>query len=283
VTYRRWKKEDYAYPVGTVGGGTEVWPEIEFDAGYTPPPVVEIRREYANVIQHFLGHFRHGVGRHVDTLRLVSNRSGVARYETRPVMQLPPYEWRTCLVYLDYFQRSLPLNVTGDVVVKTESKGLEVTVVDPTGTVPGKWGLRMGRKSELTTKVEAPVDPAIELFALSPVQRPEGDELGLNLYLQRYLTQVERDLFPLEELSFYRAPVREAFFALYDEFLGGSGQIYVEFEETRLEVGPEGAQSVELRLHPEVSGPMMLVIGARNLENGRVSLSEPLPLIWDGE
>jgi hypothetical protein len=270
-------------PISVAAPNKLVRPEITLYGESTPPEAVEVRRTYETVFRRLLAPIVGSETRRLITLPFAESRGRVACYETWPAAHLSPWQKPTQLFFCDIDgrrrDRSRALSVTADAQLTNRRPGLGFSLSDPTGTVPGGVEVPLGAERTMDLAIEAPVDPEIELFVLSPAQQGPGP--SLEEYVRDYLADLEGDL-AAEWEGEQIAELRSRFGRLYEPFLAGSGRIYAELEQTRITVGPGEPQRVKVSLLPESRGSMMLVFGARVRDSGAVTYSEMLPLVWDG-
>ena len=207
-------------------------------------------------------------------------------YETWPAVQYEPLLKPTRLYYRDLASkrgdRTPPLSVTPNVEIATHRPAAVLKAADPTGTVPLGVEIPLSPDRNMKVTVQAPVDPEIELFAITPTESAEI--LSLGDYVDSYLGSVENELGEDPGFAEDPAQLRSIFEREYEPFVLGAGRIGVEIESPRRVVEPGEPQEFEVTLHPETAGEMMMILGARDAESGEVlSVSELLPLRWEAE
>jgi hypothetical protein len=207
-----------------------------------------------------------------------------AEYEAWRAVQFEPFVKPTELYFRDQASRrgdrTPILSVTPSVEISTDRPPAQLNLTDPTGTVPLGVEVPVWAEKAMRVTVQAPVDPEVELFAVTPTEG--ADSLALDAYLDAFLGGLERDLAEIPTLAVDPAEIRAIFEREYEPFIAGAGRIGVEIEEPRRVVGPGEPQEFALTLHPEAAGEMMMLLGARDPESGEVlSVSELLPLRWE--
>jgi hypothetical protein len=209
---------------------------------------------------------------------------GRAEYEVWRAVQFEPLVKSTQLYYRDPNSkragRTPLLSVTPSVDIATHRPGAVVKAADPTGTVPLGVEIPLGVERDMKVTVQAPVDPEIELFPITPTEGAES--LSLEGYVDQYVKGAEREL--AEDPGFSEDPgqLGSIFEREYEAFVMGAGRIGAEIESPRRVVEPGAPQEFEVTLHPESAGEMMLAFGARDAESNEIlSVSELLPLHWE--
>jgi len=284
----RWVSVAREAPISSVPPDKEVMPEIVLGDGASAPDSVEVRRTYETVFARFLRVVTRSSTRHMTDLMKVNESSRTARYEAWPAARLEPYQRPTQFVHCgpDGDRKpSSPLIVTPSVDLQWRRPPFRMSFSDPTGSVPVEAGIELPLPAEktLTTVVEAPQDPDVELFVISP-SASEGP-VSFEQYVGSSLSCLERDLLGNSEIDQDAEMLRSMFEAAYEPFLLGDGRISAEIENPHRTVLPGEPQEFEVTLHPEREGSMMLAIGARVIgaEEEHVSVSEMLPLVWRAE
>lgn len=283
VAMRRWISVAGGIPTSCVAPNTHVRADILAVGGDSAPDFIEVRRTYETAIGRLMHAFLGSSSKKVIELAKTADDGNVAEYETWPAVQYEPFVKPTRLYYRDLAgkrgDRTPPLSVTPTVDIATNRPAAVLKAADPTGTVPLGVEIPLWPEKNMKVTVQAPVDPEIELFAITPT---EGAEiLSLGGYVDSYLSSVEDELGEDPGFSEDPAQLRSIFEREYEAFVLGAGRISAEIESPRRVVEPGKPQEFEVTLHPESAGEMMMVIGARDAESGEVlSVSELLPLHW---
>jgi hypothetical protein len=281
---RRWISVDGGIPTSCVAPNTKVRAEMVLDEGLAAPDFIEVRRTYETAIGRFMHHLLGSSSKKVAELAKTVDDGSLAEYETWRAVQYEPFVKATRLCYQDVpggrRDRSPSLSVTPSVEVATDRPAAMFKVADPTGTLPLALEVPLWPEKSMRVAVQAPVDPEIELFAITPT---EGAEiLSLEGYLDSYLGGAESELGEDPGFSGDPTQLRALFEREYEPFLVGAGRIEIEIESPRRVVEPGEPQLFEVTLDPQAAGEMMVAFGARDAESGEVlSVSELLPLRWD--
>lgn len=284
MVMKRWISVAGQVPTSCVAPDTEVRAEILLSGGAGAPDFIEVRRTYETAIGRFMHAFLGSSTKKVIDLAKVSDDGHLAEYEAWRAVQYEPLVKPTRLYYRDLGSKRgdgvPPLSVTPNLEITTHRPPAVVKATDPTGTVPLGVEIPLWAERNMRVFVQAPVDPEIELFVITPTEGAET--LSLDNYVDSYLSSVENEL--SEDLGFAEDPaqLRLIFEREYEAFVLGAGQIGAEIESPRRVVAPGEPQEFEVVLHPETAGEMMMVFGARDAESGEVlSVSELLPLRWE--
>jgi hypothetical protein len=281
---RRWISVAGGIPTSCVAPNTEVRAEVRAGRGDSAPAFVEVLRTYETAIGRFMHAFLGSSSKKVIDLAKTADDGELAEYEVWRAVQYEPFVKSTRLYYRDPTSkagdRTPLLSVTPSLDIATHRPGAVVKAADPTGTVPLGVEIPLGPERDMKVIVQAPVDPDIELFAVTPTEG--GENLSLEGYVDLYLGGAERELAEHPGLSEDPAQLRSIFEREYEAFVMGAGRIEAEIESPRRVVEPGTPQEFEVTLHPETAGEMMMAFGARDVESGEVlSVSELLPLRWE--
>lgn len=281
---KRWISVAGGVPTSCVAPNTEVRAEILSVGGATAPDFIEVRRTYETAIGRVMHFFLGSSSKKVIELTKTKDDGTRAEYETWPAVQYEPLVKPTMLYYRDLARRrgdrTPPLSVTPSVEITTDRPPAVFKATDPTGTLPLGVEIPLWPEKRMTVTVQAPVDPEIELFAVTPTEGAEV--LSLGGYVDSYLSSVEHELVEDPGFSEDPAQLRSIFEREYEPFVVGEGRIGVEIESPRRVVEPGAPQEFDVTLHPETAGEMMMIFGARDAESGEVlSVSELLPLRWE--
>lgn len=281
---KRWISVAGGVPTSCVAPNTRVRAEILSVGGAAAPDSVEVRRTYETVIGRVMHFFLGSSSKKVIDLEKTEDDGGRAAYEAWPAAQYEPFVKPTMLYFRDLAgrrgDRTPPLSVTPSVEISTNRPPALMKVSDPTGSLPLGVEIPLWPGKDMQVTVQAPVDPEIELFAITPNEGAEA--LSLGSYLDSFLSSTEHDLD--EDPDFAEDPkvLRSIFEREYEPFVLGAGRISAEIESPRRVVEPGAPQVFEVTLHPEAAGEMMMALGARDPESGEVlSVSELMPLNWE--
>lgn len=252
--------------------------------GAVAPDLVEVFRTYETAIGRFMHALLGSSSKKVIDLAKTADDGEVAEYEVWRAVQYEPFVKSTQLYYRDPTSkrgdRTPLLSVNPSVDIATHRPGAVVKAADPTGTVPLGVEIPLWPERDMKVTVQAPVDPDIELFVITPTEGAEN--LSLDGYVDLYLGGAERELAEDPGFSEDPAQLRSIFEREYEAFVIGAGRIGAEIESPRRVVEPGVPQEFEVTLHPETAGEMMLAFGARDAGSGELlSVSELLPLRWE--
>ncbi len=281
---RRWISVAGGVPTSCVAPNTQVRAEILSVGGASAPDFIEVRRTYETAIGRVMHFFLGSSSKKVIELAKTEDDGTRAEYEAWLAVQYEPFLKPTRLYYRDLASkrgdRTPPLSVTPTVEITTDRPPAVLKAADPTGTVPLGVEIPLWPEKNMKVTVQAPVDPEIELFAITPTESAEI--LSLGGYVDSYLSSVEHELGGDPAFSEDPAQLRSIFEREYEPFVIGEGRIGAEIKSPRRVVEPGVPQEFEVTLHPETAGEMMMVLGARDAESGEVlSVSELLPLRWE--
>ena len=281
---KRWISVDGGVPTSCVAPNTKVRAEVIPVGGARAPSFIEVRRTYETAIGRFMRALRGSSSKKVIELAKVAEVDDRVEYEAWSAVQYEPFVRPTRLYFrgIDARRgdRTPPLSVTPTLVIGTNRPAARMKATDPTGTLPLGVEIPLWPERKMTVTVQAPVDPEIELFVITPTEGSES--LSLGSYVDAYLGGIERELEDESESVLNPKGLRSAFEREYEAFIEGAGRIAAEIESPRRIVRPGEPQEFEVVLHPETSGEMMLAFGARDVESGEVlSVSELLPLRWE--
>jgi hypothetical protein len=281
---KRWISVAGGIPTSCVAPHTQVRAEILATEGSSAPDFIEVRRTYETVIGRVMHFFLGSSSKKVIELVKTEDDGARAEYETWRAVQYEPLEKPTRLYFRDHVgkhdDRTPPLSVTPTVEIITHRPPAAVKAADPTGTVPLGVEIPLWPEKTMKVIVQAPVDPEIELFAVTPSE--SAGTLSIDGYVDSFLSTIEREL--AEDPGFAESPaqIRSIFEREYEPFVMGEGRIEAEIESPRRVVEPGTPQEFEVTLQPETAGEMMMLLGARDAESGEVlSVSELLPLRWE--
>jgi hypothetical protein len=282
----RWVTEAAQLPVTCVEPYKRVRPQLRLDADAVAPPAVEVRRTFDNVFRRLLKRLLGETTLRVTTLYKDDEDGVSVVYEGWPAPLFEPRERPTLLYFRDGdagSAPSAPLAVAAPAWIRAELSSPSVELADPTGQIPVGFEVPLAPERTIEATIEAPVDPEVEVFTLSPAEA-EGFGVDFESYIQSHLEAMESFLAEAETDEVARL-VRRSFEEVYEPFLAGAGRIHAEIAEPNLTVTPQAPGRVSIELHPESAGEMMLVIGARTFdgEAERVAFSEMIPLAWRGE
>jgi hypothetical protein len=281
---RRWISVAGGIPTTCVAPNTEVRAEVRAVGGDSAPDFVEVLRTYETAIGRFIHALLGSSSKKVIDLAKTADDGELAEYEVWRAVQYEPFVKSTQLYYRDPTSkrrdRTPLLSVTPSVDIATHRPGAVVKAADPTATVPLGVEIPLWPERDMKVTVQAPVDPDIELFPITPTEGVEN--LSLDGYVDIYLEGAERELAEDPGFSEDPAQLRPIFEREYEAFVMGAGRIGAEIESPRRVVEPGVPQEFEVTLHPEAAGEMMLAFGARDAGSGELlSVSELLPLRWE--
>lgn len=283
---KRWISVTGGVPTSCVAPDTQVRAEILSVGGAKAPDFIEVRRTYETAIGRVMHFFLGSSSKRVIELAKIADDGNRAEYEAWPAVQYEPFVKPTMLYFRDLASkrgdRTPPLSVTPSVEIATHRPAAVLKAADPAGTVPLGVEIPLWPDRTMKVTVQAPVDPEIEVFAVTPTENAEI--LSLEGYVDSYMSSVENELGEDPGFSEDPAQLRLIFEREYEPFVLGAGRIGVEIESPRRVVEPGEPQEFEVMLHPETAGEMMMILGARDAESGEVlSVSELLPLRWEAE
>jgi hypothetical protein len=149
---------------------------------------------------------------------------------------------------------------------------------DPSQTLAIRAAAQFKRERRIEFEVDAPRDPEIELFTLSP--HTDSPYFSLREYLDRYLEALRADLADDPQTAAAADQVSQAFYHHYGPYVEGAGEIHAQLNARNVQVMPGEPVSVSVTLHAEREGPMFFALGGRWVsENSEgIVVSEVLPL-----
>jgi hypothetical protein len=243
---------------------TLVAPEIRHN-GSGPPPEVQVLRTYEPLFRRLIYSVTRRTTRRGPPLYLDMDDGQTARYEAWPASLEEPRDHPTYWIFREPggspFAGSNALSVIlGARITRTDHANAGGQLGDPTGTLPLKIGGGGERTRRLDFQADAPVDPEIEFFPMSPHTE---SELSLREYVKRYIQEVRGDLLQDPETREAADALPDLFFEHYGAYFEGEGIIHAELEVTSASVTPDESARVSVDLHAEREGRMLFALGAR--------------------